>query len=274
MFSSTTATPRALTALAANAKKNSLRAQVAAHLQAQALLPSPDSKLALQKLKKPHTNPYFDFWAWSCANLEWAGPIADTESVKQSHHILPVFYHHFGCVCPSFDALALIQQLAHPKYADRGSGSDGGTQPRKASRRVIDVGSGNGYWAYLLRRLGLIVCAVDSGASVWRTMWIEDTIVEDAVVYLPRESGAPDAILLLVYPQVGADFTSRVLTAYRGDTVVVAGTQNTNGFTGFKDQRVDHWFAKNKQDWRKTVQLPLPSFAGKDDALFIFERST
>lgn len=112
-------------------------------------------------------------------------------------------------------------------------------------------------------------------------MWIGDTITSDGVAFLKSPpariltsigKGAKDAILLLVYPQVSADFTAKVINTYEGDTIVVAGTQNSNGFTGFKDEVVDTWMAREKKEFGKALQIPLPSFAGKDEALFIFVR--
>ena len=183
-------------------------------------------------------------------------------NVKQSHYILPVFYHHFGCLCPSFEALEIMKQLANK------------------SRSILDIGSGNGYWTYMLRRHGLTVHAVDNGDSLWRTMWIGDTIKADGAQFLTSAkfaaqgggAGGKDAILLLVYPQVTTSFTTAVLNAYQGTTIVVAGTQNRNGFTGFKGELVDEWMTREMPRWEKIVQTPLPSFAGKDEALFVFER--
>lgn len=216
------------------------------------------------------TNPYFDIWAWSCQCLEWGGPDTGTEEIRISHHILPVLYNHFGCLCPSGDALSIIQQLATPP----------GTTMR---RPVVEIGSGNGYWAFLLRKLGLTVYAVDNQHSLWRTNWIHDTIIKDGVKFLqspptnlpisPGERGCCDSILLLVYPQVGNDFTGKIIRAYEGDTIVVAGTQNGNGYTGFKDEVVDAWFERERPAFEKVMQIPLPSFAAKDEALFVFARS-
>ncbi|THW61454.1 NAD(P)-binding protein [Aureobasidium pullulans] len=126
LFKSTTATQKALVGLASNAKKDSIRASVGQHLQALYQPPSPDRKIVISKLKKEHTNPYFDVWAWSCQNLEWAGPEDATSKVRFSHAILPILYHHFGCVCPSYESLSIIYQLAK-------------------GRTVVDLGSGNGY---------------------------------------------------------------------------------------------------------------------------------
>ncbi|KAI4170003.1 MAG: hypothetical protein LQ343_005252 [Gyalolechia ehrenbergii] len=250
VFASTTSTSKSLIALAANAKKGSHRASVATYLHSRRNLPS---IYTIPKLKKAHVNPYYDYWAWSCQNLEWAGPTADTVLVKQSHHILPVLMHHFGCVVPSYEGLEIIKQVTK-------------------GRKVLDLGSGNGYWTYMLRRLGLQVNAVDNLQSRYRSLWIGDTVVEDGEKYLKANKGARDALLLLVYPIVGSDFTARILKAYAGDTIFVAGTQNRNGYTAFSTKVMDEYVAAEKPEYRKTVQIPLPSFAGKDEALFVFER--
>ena len=204
-------------------------------------------------------NPYYDYWVWSCSNLEWAGPDEGTKDVKTSHHILPVFIHHFGCLVPSYESLQIINQ-----YAWMTNG--------RLKRGVVDIGSGGGYWTLMLRRLGLEVIAVDNQQSKHRTTWIGDTIIADGEGYLAKNDGCRDKILLLVYPVVGANFTARVLAAYKGDSIVVAGTQNRNGFTAFKDRLIDEYMTAEMKDFKKTVQVPLPSFAGKDEALFVFER--
>ena len=216
------------------------------------------TNLTITKAKK-HVNPYYDFWAWSCLNLEWAGPDEGTEKVKTSHHILPVFMHHFGCVVPSYESLEVIRQLATAE-------KDG------KKRSVVEIGSGNGYWSYMLRRMGVDVQAVDSQQSQYRTVWIGDTVKVEGEKYLRDNGGCKEEILLMVYPIVSADFTSKTLEAYKGDTIVVAGTQNANGYTAFKDGTIGEYMLAEKKEYERIVQIPLPSFAGKDEALFVFER--
>lgn len=206
--------------------------------------------------------------------MEWAGPTEDTVNIRQSHHILPIFYHHFGCVCPSWDALNLTQQLTRSRVD-----SKNGSSPKKA---IVDIGSGNGYWAFLLRALGNTVHAVDNALSEWRTMWIGDTIISDGVEFLEKPPpnistslggrGCPNAVLMLVYPQVSNGFTGRVIRAYKGDVIVVAGTQNGNGFTAFRDESIVTWMEKESPEFERIVQIPLPSFAAKDEAMFVFSR--
>lgn len=202
---------------------------------------------------KNHVNPYYDFWCWSCQNLEWVGPEDGTVNIRTSHHILPIFMHHFGCVVPSYESLEVIKQVA-------------------CKRTVVEIGSGNGYWTYMLRRMGVSVHAVDNLQSEYRTLWIGNTLIRDGEKYLKDEKGCKDAVLLLVYPIVSSDFTSRVLATYKGDTICIAGTQNRNGYTAFKDMTIDEYMKVEQADYKKTVQIPLPSFPGKDEAFYCFER--
>ncbi|KIV80064.1 hypothetical protein PV11_07593 [Exophiala sideris] len=262
IFDPTKSAANSLKSLSANAKKGSLRATVAEYLLSKRHL---DPSITVPKLKIPsssqngnaagHQNPALDFWAYSCLALEYAGPNANTTQVKTSHHMLPIYMHHFGCVVPSYESLQIMNKLA-------------------AGRNVLDMGSGNGYWTLMLRRLGVNVVAVDSGQSRWRTTWVSDTVATDGIQYLRKRSGCADHVLLMVYPIVGGDFTRKVLEAYTGDVIVVAGTQNGNGYTGFKDMMIDEYMAKEKPDWQKVCQVALPSFVGKDDALFAFRRKS
>jgi hypothetical protein len=45
----------------------------------------------------------------------------------------------------------------------------------------------------------------------------------------------------------------------------VVGTQCRNGYTAFQGKIIDEWI-EEEGGWRKIVQVPVPSFAGKDKA--------
>ncbi|KAH7344371.1 hypothetical protein BKA66DRAFT_576963 [Pyrenochaeta sp. MPI-SDFR-AT-0127] len=260
--------PKALNGFRANSKANTLRSQVASHLTSRfhntttGLLPS--------KKDRKHVNPYYALWTYSSQELEWAGPLPSTAYTRISHHILPIFYHHFGCVVPSYAALHVIAKLAQP------------AKPSKESvLPILDIGSGNGYWTFMLRSFPIAdiagakeldVRAIDSGLSEYRVSWVRDTIKMDGNDYLRQNDNGKGTVLLLVYPQATGDFTGPILTAFQGDTIVVAGTQNGNGFTAFQDQVVDEWVQSNLSSFELTLRMPLPSFAGKDEALFVFQR--
>ena len=241
---------KTLRGFVANARKESVRAGVGEWLVEKRFL---DPKIVVPKRKAEFTNPYYDFWAWSCRNLEYCGPDSGMKDVKMSHHILPVFMHHFGCVCPSYEALEIIRIVSKEKT-------------------VLDVGCGNGYWTYMLRKQGLDVIGVDSAQSRYRTCWIGDVVFEDGVSNLKKRKGGKDDALLLVYPITANDFTGRMLKAFKGDVICVVGTQNGNGYTCFGDQIVDEWMGKNRLEMELVARVPLPSFAGKDEALFVWRR--
>ena len=61
----------------------------------------------------------------------------------------------------------------------------------------------------------LEVVPIDNGMSEWRTLWVGDTVQADGVQYLQEHDGGKDAVLLLVYPTVGNEFTSKMINAYR-----------------------------------------------------------
>jgi hypothetical protein len=253
IFSATTDTSKALTAFSSNAKKATPRATVANYLQLRRQSPFKIPK------SKTHNNPYFDLWVLSCHLTAFLGPLpdpsyADPANAKRTHPILPIFYHHFGCVVPTYEALHIISQL----------GCNG----------IIDMASGNGYWTYMLRRMRLEVAAVDNMASEYRTMWIPDTIKADGVDYLKKNRGGEGKLLLMVYMVTSGSFTQRVLQAYKGDTIVVVGTQNANRYTGFSDCTIEEWFEREMSGWELVSRIAMPSFAGKDEGLFAWKRKT
>lgn len=260
--------PKALNGFKANAKANTLRHGIANNLTSRFL--NTTNGLLPSKKTRTHVNPYYLLWTYSCEELEWAGPLPSTTYTRISHHILPIFYHHFGCVVPSYAALHAIAKLA---------------QPAKPSKEpvlpILDIGSGNGYWSYMLRNFPIAdisgakeldVRPIDNQLSEYRISWARDTIKSDGMAYLKQHDGGKGCVLLLVYPQATGNFTGPILKAFEGDTIVVAGTQNGNGFTAFQDMLVDECVEKNLPSLELVMRMPLPSFAGKDEALFVFQR--
>lgn len=260
--------PKALNAFKASSKPGTLRGHVSSHLHSRFY--NTTAGLIPSKKDRSHTNPYLSLWAYSAEELEWAGPWPNTVHTKIAHHILPVLYHHFGCVVPTHAALHVIAKLAQP---DKPS--------KEEVRPILDIGSGNGYWTFMLRAFplsegmkALDIRPIDNGLSEYRINWVEDTVRKDGMRYLKEYDGGKGCVLLLVYPQATGNFTGPMLKAFKGDSIVVAGTQNKNGFTAFQDTVVDEWIEKNLSEFELTLRMPLPSFAGKDEALFVFQRKT
>lgn len=251
-----------------NSKASTLRAPISSHLSDN--FHNTTSGLIPSKKERIHINPYLSFWTYSCNELEWAGPLPSTTRTKIAHHILPIFYHHFGCVVPSYAALHVLAKFAQP------------LKPSKESvLPILDIGSGNGYWTFMLRHFPIAdisgakqldIRPIDNQLSEYRVTWVKDTIKTDGLSYLKQHENGKGCVLLLVYPQATGDFTAPILKAFQGDKIVVAGTQNGNGFTAFQDVRVDEWVERNLPEFELILRMPLPSFAGKDEALFVFTR--
>ena len=62
--------------------------------------------------------------------------------------------------------------------------------------------------------------------------------------------------------------------ASEGTTIICASSQNASGFTAFAKETIAQWMVREMSKWEKVFQIPLPSFAGKDEALFAFEKKT
>ena len=264
---------KSLTSFAANAKKSSLRASIAEHLLATRLVDptlAPPSS-AKKKKKTPSTaasasNPALFFWAWTCRALHWAGPLPPSSPSipprSVAHPTLPILMHHFGCVIPSPEAISILARLAALPQHPHG---------------IADVGSGTGYWTAVLRAEGVAATPIDNAQSEFRASWLPDTVHEDGAAWLQAHEGGRGHVLLMVYPVVGGEFVKRMMDAYEGMTVVVAGAQDRSGYTAFRDRTFGQWMEeeeeeRRKQGWRKMAQLALPGWQGKDEALFVYQR--
>jgi len=296
IFAPATQTASALKSFVSNAKRGSIRLAAGNYLVEKRFIHTGHRQYAQLNIAKvkpasktpPPCNPYFDFWAWSCRHLEWCGPVqfpdadntkgsspspgpGETEDVgpylnpRITNPILPILMHHFGCAVPSHEALSILAVLAQ-------------------GRPIVDVGSGSGYWTFMLRQYlknETQVIPVDNAQSEWRAQWVSDTVLSDGTKWLKAHNGGKDHVLLIVYPIVGGGvaggveggFVRSLVSAYKGDTIAVVGTQNRNGYTAFSNMTMDEFMVREHGDeWTKVVQIPLPSFAGKDEALFVFQR--
>ncbi|KAK4199609.1 hypothetical protein QBC40DRAFT_254944 [Triangularia verruculosa] len=304
LFSPSTSPVSSLKSFTSNARKDSVRSWVAGNLTGKRYLHPSYPGLVIPKVKNiigsVPLNPYCDFWSWSCRNLEWCGPVA--EQGLKSHHVLPVLMHHFGCVVPSHEALGVIRDLA---LGGVGSNSNRGstgviTNDIKNGDDDVDLMNGNdeseaGRSKKAKKKKNkkekatttaatedfrcgteLETVAVDNMQSEWRVTWINDTNLTTDTAYLkslPKDQHK-DCILLLVYPITGPDggngsFTRELLEGCKGDVVVVAGTQNGNGYTSFgRGKGTMDSYMEARGGWEKVAQIPLPSFAGRDEGMF------
>lgn len=144
---------------------------------------------------------------------------------------------------------------------------------------VIEVGSGSGYWAYLLRLKNVDIIAVDNGTeSIWNHEnrdwmydWFPDTVNADGLQYISERGGFRDRTLLLCWPRVG-------MGCSRGESSVCPRSLSQI-FTGdhliiIARPSIDPIIQEMRQnrEWRLIRVVDLPVWTGWPDRLFVYTR--
>ncbi|PNW75576.1 hypothetical protein CHLRE_12g532300v5 [Chlamydomonas reinhardtii] len=149
---------------------------------------------------------------------------------------------------------------------------------QESGGRVVEVGAGTGYWAWLLSRRGVDVVAVDTGGE----MFFQDSPAArealpfiigakryfpemqecDGPEFLARHGGCPDRALLMCW--VSSAVGEASLAAYRGDTVVAVG-ETDMGCT---------WELNTEEhpEWRQVRYVPLPQWPRIRDDMRVYRR--
>ena len=133
--------------------------------------------------------------------------------------------------------------------------------------RLLDPMAGTGYWAYLLRQLGIDVVCCDAspgenkwhkGAALWVPVpqnWAEVAVDEH-----------PDRVLFLSWPPYGEPSAWRTLREFKGDRLIYIG-EGEGGCTGDDDfhKLLDNEW--HEVTWHRPVQ-----WWGLHDVITVYER--
>ncbi len=233
-----------------------------------------------------------DVWLpWAHHRESLQGP-ADREqrniSYKYGNALRPFAIAYFGFAIPVSEALSTIL-------------SDG--------RNIVELGSGQGYWASLLEAASGNVTAVDSGRYEHRHF--AATIEQDGAAYLQEHGGAADSTLLICWGHRGSGM-DEALAEVKGEFLAVVGEPSVEGCTWWptddcfesdseddaeygsdddgdgcpasaslnKVMNDDHDDASNEQpeeagvqrQWRRICTVTIPEWEYIYDRLAIFER--
>lgn len=124
---------------------------------------------------------------------------------------------------------------------------------------IIEIGSGSGYWAFLLRQKGVDVLAVDNMSETFEKRWLSDIVVKDGTTFLKSNNGCANRTLLLCWPR-DAD---NIIEAFQGDTIIWIG--EIGGSTWyFQDDALEEWEMKQ--------EVMIPTWPGVHDTMNVYKR--
>lgn len=125
---------------------------------------------------------------------------------------------------------------------------------------IVEIGAGNGYWAWLLTQAGADVVAYDHGA-------------EQVPKWFAVRSGDPESVskhqdraLLLCWPPYNESMAGDALKNYSGSNVIYVGEWGGRTADSKFHQALE-------RDWRVTQTLEIPRWPGFEDRVYFFARN-
>jgi len=144
---------------------------------------------------------------------------------------------HFSWAVPTYEAIEAIGRYA---------------------TKVVDMGAGSGYWAWLMRQAGIDVVAIDEAPPPFT--WTKVAKANERVIL-----DHPDRTLFLCWPPWGTDMAFNTLTLHRGDYVVYVGE--------WMGGSANIWFfALLVSGFEAIDWIEIPQWYNRDDRLFVFRR--
>lgn len=128
----------------------------------------------------------------------------------------------------------------------------------KYARKVVEIGAGSGYWAWMMRQAGIEVVAFDTHPAPFT--WSEVAYGDERAALL-----YPDRALFLCWPPWNSDTACNALTFHRGDYLIYVG----EWMGGCANPR---FFALLTARYDAIDAVDLPQWYNRDDRLMIFRR--
>ena len=130
---------------------------------------------------------------------------------------------------------------------------------RRHAKRVVEIGAGSGYWAWLMRQAGIDVVAFDASPAPFT--WTD-------VVQADEHAGAGDAdTLLLCWPPWGTDMAYNALASHRGELAVFVGEWMGGCAT-------PEFFRLLQTRFEAVDAIAIPQWYMRCDFLAVFKRRT
>lgn len=140
-------------------------------------------------------------------------------------------------------------------------------------KAAVDPMAGSGYWAFLLRQVGVDVVASDlhppgSVANMWHKSGVMHAPVKamDAVDAVKIYEAGMDRVLLLAWPPYEHPIGAQVVEAFPGDRIVYLG-EDRGGCCGD-----DAMFDVFDRDWRVVAEHRPVQWWGIHDYVTVYDR--
>lgn len=170
-------------------------------------------------------------------------------------------------------------------------------------RPVVEIGAGNGYWAWMLSQYGVDVVAYDIYPVGHEESWYLDKYIEErgkwedvkAQEYFPVQEGGPEMlsllddcterVLFLCWPNYDTDFAYDAVKAFRGDTVIYIGEGESGCTANWKfwalmheqDPEYPPWGMPAdaepiSQEWEEVASHGIEQWFGINDYVAVYKR--
>lgn len=135
---------------------------------------------------------------------------------------------------------------------------------------IVEAGAGTGYWASLLKKMGVDIIAYDivpvpAKNNAWHfranKSWAEVLAGDETIV-----AEHPDRTLFVCWPPGDDPFAFNALSKYRGKTFIYIG-EGPGGANGNRD-----FFTLLAKDWKLKNVVVIPQWPGIYDAMCVYER--
>lgn len=138
-----------------------------------------------------------------------------------------------------------------------------------AGPRLIDPMAGTGYWAYLLRQLGIRAIASDVdppdlGANPWHAGSTHCHVRVRRGAEAVTAAGSARRTLLLSWPPMGTPDGADILAAYPGDRMIYIGDPDCTG-----NERM---YELIEQGWHRIAYHEPVRYDGIDDLVMVYDR--
>jgi len=208
--------------------------------------PGGPSKLTIDQIRKKK-----DFEGMSDEELQSLVDSRNSDNFLRDHYRRDSFIEEYGWSVPSKEAIEEIKKFV----------GDG---------RVLEVGSGYGLWAKLLRDVGINTHATDNLSwpedSTWHPSKKQFTSIENISNIEAIEKYPGYNVLMMSWPNYDDPFAISSLEAFKGNKLIYIG-EGSHGCTG-----CDKFHNLLDQEWERVGDVNIPNWSGIHDYLSLYVR--